>query len=59
MTEALRRNKFVLIILSLIIFITFLVLTLLLRKPEKIPSKGIFVLEAYEENCEGKFSVPK
>lgn len=49
MTEVLRSHKFVLIVLSLIIFITFLALTLLMRKQEKIPSKGIFVLQTCDE----------
>lgn len=44
MTEVLRRHKFVIIILSLLIFIAFLTFTILIQKPDRIPSKGIFVI---------------
>jgi len=56
MTEVLGKHKFMLIVLSLIILITFLAVALLLRKPEKIPSKGIFVMDTFSEKCERDLS---
>ncbi|HPC99950.1 MAG TPA: hypothetical protein PLA01_01215 [Acetivibrio sp.] len=56
MAEVLRRHKFVLIVLSLLIIITFLAFTLLMRKQEKIPSKGIFVLQTCDEISLFEFS---
>ncbi|GAE88132.1 hypothetical protein [Acetivibrio straminisolvens] len=45
MTEALRRYKMILIILGLTLVIAFLTLAIFAQKPEKVPSKGIFVFE--------------
>ncbi|HOM01643.1 MAG TPA: hypothetical protein PLH43_02300 [Acetivibrio sp.] len=43
MTEALKRYKMILIILGLTMVIAFLTLAIFAQKPDKVPSKGIFV----------------
>ncbi|HHV29183.1 hypothetical protein [Acetivibrio mesophilus] len=45
MTEALRRYKMILIILVLTLLIAFLTFAIIMQKPDKVPSKGIFVFE--------------
>ena len=47
MVETFKRHKFVLLILSSIVIITLLLLTITLQKPEKIPSKGVFVIREF------------
>ncbi|NMB32775.1 MAG: hypothetical protein GX992_00830 [Clostridium sp.] len=44
----LKRRRFVIIILSLAVLIALLTITLLMQKPDKGPSKGIFVIEIGE-----------
>jgi len=45
MTEVLRRYKMILIILGLSLVIAFLTFAIFVQKPEKVPSRGIFVFE--------------
>lgn len=48
MAEVLKRYKLIIFILSLLIFIAFLTLSIFMQKPDKIPSKGIFVIKEYK-----------
>lgn len=51
MAEAIKRYKLILIIMCLMLLIAFLVFAIFMQKPDRIPSKGIFVFadtnEAY------------